>query len=193
MWPRLGASKLISRWIVVTLVASIAAQLDGGFVAWFAALAPARVWHGELWRLVTWPLVEMGPLQLVVTCLTIYKFGGELATRWGDRRLLRFVLRLVIGTAVVTTVFATLVGATWLARCGGWAMADVLVIAWARQFPRAELTLYGFFVVSGDRLVAMTLGVAVVFALYFGVVAMAPELIACAAAAMYPRGWLETL
>jgi hypothetical protein len=125
--------------------------------------------------------------------VTIYKFGGELATRWGDRRLLRWMLMIVAGTAVVTTLFATLVGATWLARCGGWAIADVLVIAWARQFPRAQLALYGFLVVSGDRLVAMTLGVAIVFALYFGVVAMAPELVACAAAAMYPRGWLSVL
>ena len=192
MWPRLGASKLISRWIVITLVASIAAQFTG-YIVWFAALAPARVWHGELWRLVTWPLVEMGPLQLVITCATIYKFGGELATRWGDRRMLRFLLQIVIGTAVVTTLFTTLVGATWLMRCGGWAIADVLVIAWARQFPRAQLTLYGFLTLSGDKLVAMTLGVAILFALYFGVVATSPELIACAAAAVYPRGWLAVL
>jgi len=90
----------VSRWIVVTLVASIVAILDGGFVMEWASLAPARVWHGELWRLVTWPLVEPGPISLVITCLSIFKFGGELSVRWGDRRLLRFVGQIVLASGV---------------------------------------------------------------------------------------------
>src|SRR5690348_2497474 len=95
MLPRLNASKLVSNWLMVTLAASIFAVFDGGWLAGWTAFAPSRIWSGELWRLVTWFLVERSPLQLIVTCLFIYKFAGELAPRWGDRRLRRFVLELL--------------------------------------------------------------------------------------------------
>jgi membrane associated rhomboid family serine protease len=179
-------SKLVTKWIVVTLAASIVATLDGGWLASWAALAPSRVWHGEVWRLATWPLIEPGPMSLVVTCAAIYKFGGELAVRWGDRRLRRFVVQIVVGAALVTCLLAAVTDTGYLQRVGGWAVFDVLVIAWARQFPEATLVLYGLVALRGRRLITVTLGVAVLFAIYFGPVAMAPELVACAAAAAYP-------
>ena len=67
MLPRLGSSKLISTWIWITLVASIAAAVSGGLMGW-AALAPARIWRGEVWRLATWVFVEPGALALILTC-----------------------------------------------------------------------------------------------------------------------------
>jgi membrane associated rhomboid family serine protease len=187
MWPRLGASKLVTRWIVLTLAASIVAALDGGWLASWGALEPARIWRGELWRLVTWPLIESGPMSLVVTCMVIYKFGGELAVRWGDRRLRRFVATVVVLAAAATCILAAITGQLHVHRLGGWAVADVLVIAWARQFPDATLVLYGVLPLRGRDLVRVTVGIAFVFALFFGFVVMAPELVACAAAAMYSR------
>lgn len=189
--PRFGASTFVSRWILATIAVSIVAVLDGGWTASWLALAPARIWHGQLWRLVTWPLVEHGPIQLILTCASIYKFGGELAIRWGDRRLRRFALQLVVGAAVVTTLLATATGATELARHGGWAVAEMLTIAWARQFPDATLVVYGLLALNGRRLIRFTCGVAIVLAIYLGPVWMAPELAACAAATWYPRGWLR--
>jgi membrane associated rhomboid family serine protease len=191
MWPRLGSSKLVERWIIATLGISIVAALDGGIVASWLGLAPARVWRGEVWRLVTWPLVEVGPLQLVLTCAAIYKFGGELAVRWGDRRLRRFVLEIVLAASLVTCILAALTGASWLFRLGGWAVSDLLVIAWARQFPGAVLNIQGMLRLSGRGLIQFTVGVAILFALFAGPVVMAPELVACLAAALYPQGWLR--
>ncbi len=184
------SSRLVSRWLAVTLAASLVAALGGGWIASWTALVPSRIWHGEVWRLVTWPLIEGSPLQLVLTCVAIYKFGGELAYRWGDRRLRRFMLQIVIGAAAVTCLLAALAGATHVARLGGWAVADVLVIAWARQFPTAPLQLYGVLVLRGRDVVRITVAAAIVFAIYLGPIYMAPELVACAAAAGYPRGWL---
>ena len=187
MWPRLGSSTFVTRWIVATVVASIVAALDGGWLASMAALVPSQVFHGQVWRLVTWPLLERGPLALVLTCVAIYKFGGELAVRWGDRRLRRFVGQIVVGAAVVTCLLAAAAGQTDLHRLGGWALTDALVIAWARQFPEATLVLYHVLVLRGRQLVAVTVGVAIIYAIYVGPIAMAPELVACAAAAAYPR------
>ncbi len=175
----------------MTLAASLIGALDGGWLAGWTALVPSRIWTGEVWRLVTWPLIERSPLQLVLTCVAIYKFGGELAYRWGDRRLRRFVLQIVIAAAAVMCVLVALTRAYYIARLGGWAIADVLVIAWARQFPEAPLQIYGVLVLRGREIVRLTVAVAIVFAIFFGPVYMAPELVACTAAAGYPRGWLR--
>jgi membrane associated rhomboid family serine protease len=185
------SSKLVTRWVVVTLVASIAAALDGGWIASWAALAPAKIWHGEVWRLVTWPFVETGALGLVLTCAAIYKFGGDLAERWGDRRLFRFARHVVLSAAVVTAIAGAIPGLGYVHRLGGWAICDALVIAWARQFPDRTLTLYGLIAVRGRELVGITVGIAVLFAIFHGPVATAPELVACAAAALYPQSWLR--
>lgn len=192
MWPRLGSSKLISRWITITLAASIVAAVDGGWLASWTALAPARIWRGEVWRLVTWVFVERGPISLVLTCAAIFKLGGDLAHRWGERRLRRFLIEIVLGVGVVTSVLALVASDAWhIARCGGWAVGDVLLIAWARQYPGQPLTLYGFLTLRGRQLVMLTVGVALLFAIYVGPFAMAPELLACAAAAAYPRARLR--
>jgi len=190
MWPRFGASKLVDRWILVTLAASIVAAVDGGWLFRTAALVPFEIWRGQVWRLVTWPLIEIGPMAIVTTCMVIYKFGGELATLWGDRRLLRFMLQIVIAAGVVTVLLSTLTG-TPMFRVGGWAIDDALVIAWARQFPTRSIQLYGLVTLSGRQLIAITVGITALFAVYVGPVAIAPELVACAAAYFYPTSLLR--
>jgi len=144
-----------------------------------------------VWRLATWPLIEQGPLSLVLTLVAIYKFGGELAWRWGDRRLRRFIVEIVLAAAVVTCVIAALAGATYFHRVGGWAIGEALVIGWARQFPERTLVLYGFVKLNGPRLVWFVLAIAILYAIYIGPIAMMPELAACAIAAAYPSGLLR--
>lgn len=190
MLPR-PASRLVARWIVATLAVSIVAVVDGGWLASWLALAPARIWHGELWRLVSWPLVVLGPVGLVLTCAAIYKFGGELAVRWGDRRLRRFVGEIVVAAGVATTVVAAIAGHGELWRTGGWAVTDALVIAWARQFPDRTLVLYGLLALRGRELISVTIAITGVFAVYVGPLTMMPELVACAAAAAYPARLLR--
>ena len=191
MLPRLGSSKLVSAWITVTLVASIFATVDGGWLAGWLAFAPSRIWHGELWRLATWVLVEGGPLSLILTCASIYKFGGELAHRWGDRRLRRFMVEVIGGAALVTTLLALVSDDAWhLYRIGGWAVRDALAIAWARQYPERPLLIYGLLELRGRTLIAVIIGITSVFALFVGPLVMTPELLVCAAAYWYPSARL---
>jgi membrane associated rhomboid family serine protease len=185
-------SALIRWWIGITLAASVFAIIDGGWLATTLALAPERVWHGEVWRLVTWALVETSPLRLVLLCVTIFVLGGELVTMWGDRRMRRFMLQIVIAAGVVGCVAALLSeNAWWMRHTAGWAIDDAIVIAWARQFPQRPLRIYGLLELRGQQLVTVTLVVTAVFAAFNGPFVMAPELAACAAAALYPRGWLR--
>jgi membrane associated rhomboid family serine protease len=190
MLPRLGSSKLISAWIWITLLASIAAAVSGGLMGW-AALAPARIWRGEVWRLVTWVFVEPGALALILTCASIYKFGGELAPRWGERRLRRFLIEILGGAAVVTALLGLISTEVWHRRyLGGWAVCDVLVIAWARQYQDSVLVLYGLLRLNGRNLITVVIAITCTYALFAGPLAMAPELVACAAAYSYPGAWL---
>lgn len=186
MLPRLGSSKLVSTWIWITLVASIAAALSGGLAGWLA-LAPARIWRGEVWRLATWVFVEPGALALILTCASIYKFGGELAPRWGDRRLRRFLIEILGGAAAATALLALVSADVWRMRyLGGWAVSDVLVIAWARQYPDSILVLYGVLRLNGRNLITVVIAVNCLYAIFVGPLAMAPQLLACAAAYGYP-------
>lgn len=192
MLPRLGTSKFVSTWLVVTLTLSVIAMVDGGLLWSWLAFSPSAVWQGEVWRLVTWIAIEPSPMMLVVTLGSIYKFGGELAPRWGDRRLRRYVFDVLVGSAVITAMLALVIDGVWPIYCdGGWSVGDVLVIAWARQFPTSELTIYSAVTVRGPQLVFATIGVTVLFALAAGIWSWMPELLACAAAALYPLSRLR--
>lgn len=191
--PRLGSSPLISQWLMLLLGLSIIAQFDNGFLSGRLALIPSRVWLGEVWRLVTWPLIEMGPISLVGTCIVLFVIGGQLATLWGDRRLQRFALHVVAGAGVATVLVSTLFGAGRYAHLGGLAITDALVITFARQFPDRTLTMfYGMLPLSGQKLVLFVVAVNVLLAVYVGPLVLVPELAACAIANWYPQAWLKT-
>jgi membrane associated rhomboid family serine protease len=190
--PRLGASPLISQWLMLLIALSIIAQVDGGFLSGRLSLIPSRVWLGEIWRLVTWPLIELGPMSLVVTCVMLFAIGGELASAWGDRRLQRYMIHVVLGAGITTVIVSTLFGLGRYAHLGGFAVPDVLVIAFARQFPTRTLRMvYGMLPLSGQQLVMFVVAVNVLIAIYVGPVIYAPELAACAIAAYYPQSWLK--
>ncbi|HET9626746.1 MAG TPA: rhomboid family intramembrane serine protease [Kofleriaceae bacterium] len=192
MLPRLGASRLISIWIKVTVAASLIAHFDGGWLARWTALAPALIARGQLWRLVTWAVVTPEPLGLILTCVAIYRFGGELVERWGAPRVRSFMLQIVAGAATATVALGLVVDRVWhLFAVGGWAVSDALVIAWARQFPDRPLRLYGVLELSGRQLIAVTITVTCVYAIFDGVWPWTPELLVCAAAYAYPSARLS--
>lgn len=183
---RLGANKVIARWIGITVAATLLANLVPG-VAWLAALIPERVWHGELWRLVTWVFIERGPVTLVWTCVAIYKLGGDLVDRWGHRGFLRYMIGVLGAAAAVTCLAAWASETIWHhVQLGGFAVGDALVIAWARQFPNRVIKIEGILDLNGRNLIAVTIAITCAYALFAGPLAMLPELAACAFA--YYRG-----
>lgn len=181
---------LVTMWIAALAVVSVVAWRDGGALAGWLGLVPERVWHGQVWRLVTWIFIAMSPFGLLVTCGVIYRFGGQLAVRWGERRLRRFVLEIAVVAGVATCAIAAVTGTGRGCHYGGLVLVDVLVIAFARQFPLVPVQPYPFLVLNGSRLVAVVVAFNVLLALYLGLSWAMPELAACAAAALYPRGWL---
>lgn len=191
MLPRLGSSKLLSRWIAITMIATIVSALDGGLLAGLAGFAPSLIWRGQVWRLVTWAFVQGGAWGLIYTCLCIYQLGGDLLRLWGERRLRRFMIEVLGGAAVVATLLALISRDAWeVYRLGGWAVGDALVIAWARQYPRHPVVIfYGLLTLPARDLLVLVIVFNVLFAL-FAPFTMALELLVCAAAYYYPAARL---
>ena len=184
------ARTLVIRWIVATVVVSMIALVDHGWIAHWLALSPPRVWHGEVWRLVTWVMIVPSPISILITCFVIYKFGGDLAERWGERRLRRFMIELVASAAMMTCVLSLITGDTG-AHVGGIVTTFSLVISWARQFPDQKVLFAGMVPLHGRNVIFVVGGLAILLAFANGLYEMAPELVACAIAAGYPRGWLS--
>lgn len=180
---------LVVGLIAVTVLTSIIAAVDahnGGALYWRLALRPEDVWHGEVWRLVTWPFVEGRPLSLLFECLALYFFAPDLQARWGTARFTRFVAGIVVvagaGTCLIALVLPT---AWWFPQLGGLALGDAIVIAWALQFPDQPIRLYFLIVVRGRGVVQAVVGITALYGVFYGVTVVLPELLASAAALLY--------
>ena len=188
-----------ARLLAVTLGLSVAAAIDarmGGNLYHHLALVPEGVWHGQLWRLVAWPFVLGGPLGLIFTCSALYVLGSDLAVVWGPRRYLRYLAIAVGGAGIATCVLGLILpGVSWMPYLGGMALADAIAIAWARQFPQQLVHIY-LLTVRGESLVNVVVAVTGIFAVYFGLGWMLPELLVVAAALVvtdrtFRRRWLN--
>jgi membrane associated rhomboid family serine protease len=176
----------LTGWLTgLILVASLAARLDDVVYARLA-LVPEAVWRGELWRLVTWALVETGPMALIFTCVAMYWLGGSLRWTWGTRQFAGFLAIIVLSAGVGTSLLGLVVPMAWFfPQFGGLAVAAAIVIAWALQYPDERLVVYWVVVTGGKQLAYGTLGVILLFAFFVGLVPMLPELIACTVALLY--------
>lgn len=188
---------IIAALIALTLATSLVAAIDarsGGSLYLALALVPAQVWHGQVWRLVTWPLVEGDPWALVFACVTLYWFGGDLVSAWGGRRFARYVAAIVVLAGCGTSVLALVVRLAWhRPHLGGWALGDALVIAWALQFPERRVRIHGLLVVGGELLAYGTFGFVLLCAAFFGLAPFLPELLAGAGALVYITGTLDRI
>lgn len=167
--------------IAVTVVLSVIVALGNHRTPLFeyAALEPARVYEGQVWRLVTWPFVQPGPLKLLFACLFLYWFGRDLADVWGSRRFLAVYGGVVavagIGTCLVALVYPS---ARDHVHLGDYAIAAAMTVAWGLWFPDRVIRIYFVIPLRGYLLAWLTVIVTVLFAIYLGWGAFLPELFA---------------
>src|SRR5688572_6002934 len=89
--------------LLLTLVGVAGLRNGLPLLAW-VGLAPAAVWHGQLWRLVTWIFFDPGltPLGLLVWAMVLLMFGRDLCDAWGWRLFTRVYLGIGVVAGVVT-------------------------------------------------------------------------------------------
>jgi membrane associated rhomboid family serine protease len=161
--------------IAATLLASVASAALGAPLV----LASSAVWAGQAWRLLSFGLVAAHPIGLVFGCLALYGFGRELYAAWGEAGLLRACAGLALGAALVTCVL----GRLWpaldpLAFAGQWAVLGGLIVAWGRLFPGRALRWFGVVPMTGRYVVWATLGVTLLFVLFYGLAPFVPHVAA---------------
>jgi len=143
------------------------------------SLVPRDVWHGQVWRLVTWPFIEPGPLSLIFALLFLYWFGRDLAEVWGSRRFLlvfgSVALTAAAGTCLVAQVDAPVLDHAYL---GGWALGSAMIVAWGLWFPDRVVRIYFILPIRGFWIAWLTVAVTVVYAIYAGWEGYLPELLA---------------
>ena len=189
---------LIVATVAVSLLA-VVGERNGLPLLQLAVLQPRAVWSGEVWRLVTWALVETEPLNLLFGGLVLYWFGRDLVDAWGERRFLATYFGIAAVAALLTCLVALAWPTLWALRSTGfWAVIDATIVAWALLYPFRQLLLFFAIPVSGQALLWITVGGTVLFALFTGVAAFVPHLLAEGVAFVWVSGrgpgrWLRRL
>ena len=179
---------LIVATVAVSLVA-VVGERNGLPLLRLAALEPRAVWSGEVWRLVTWVLVETEPLNLLFGGLVLYWFGRDLVDAWGERRFLATYLGVAAAAAALTCLVALAwPGISSFRFTGFWAAVDALIVAWALLHPFRQILLFFALPISGQALLWITVGGTVLFALFGGVAAFVPHLLAEGVAWLWASG-----
>jgi membrane associated rhomboid family serine protease len=137
--------------LVLIFVSTVAAWLTG--TRSVAALVPARLIGGELWRLVSWAFVQNDPLTLLFGGLMLYFLGMQLAFTWSERRLVGTFLGLAVGASLATV----LVGIVWrpglgLGHLGMWPVVNGLLLMWAMLNPHQQVNIWGVLPLTGRML-----------------------------------------
>ena len=177
---------LMAAIALASIAGVTAARLGAPWVLEHALLSASAVWGGQLWRLVSFALLETSPLSLIFTCMMLYWFAADLARLWGARRLLGAFFGLAAAAAALTC----LVARAWpqlagMGFAGAGPVMDGLTIAWGFLFPARELRLFFVLRLTGRRLIGVVLGATVLFALFYGVAQFVPELAAEAVALVW--------
>jgi membrane associated rhomboid family serine protease len=177
---------VIAGTILITAVGALLQRNGIAPVLDLLSLKPGQVWAGELWRLPTWILLELNPLNLIFGSLLLYALGGDLVQRWGARRFLAFYF----GVAATAAVLACLVGRIWAdvlqsEYAGMWTAMDALIIAWAVLFPDRQILAMFVLPIGGRHLVTFTVAMTVVFGFMFGFAQFVPNFLAEMVALVY--------
>lgn len=179
--------KVIAAMILLIGVTSIAAAVlvrNAGLpLASLLVLSPQHVVQGQVWRLVTWPLLESEPLGLLFGCYTLFWVGRDLVEAWGQRSFAIRTLVLTLLVAVVTTALAFVLPG--LGAAGTWPVLCGLLVIWGLTFRNRTLNLYGVLPLTGIRLAQLTVGLTALYAVFSGVAAFVPHFTAMALAYLW--------
>ena len=146
-WKGLG--KVTKSWIIILfatfLLNALGQNLLGVSIPLLAAFSPDQIFAGEIWRLVTYPLVEMNALRLLISAFILFLFGVHYERLWGSKEYFRFALVVTIGAGIIAAVlqkFIPLSSGTGL-YSGPHAFVDALLVYMVVKEPDSKI-LFGF-------------------------------------------------
>jgi len=141
-WRRLPP---VTRWLLPAAAAGyLATVFRAPFVAYLTA-DPERILRGELWRLLTYPLVNVSILNLLFALLLLWSIGFELEVSWGWRRYGLFLLSSTLLAGAVGVGLSRFWPGIGLGLTG---LLTTVIVAWALLGPRLPTNLYGVLLIT---------------------------------------------
>lgn len=123
-----------------------------------AALSPAMILHGQLWRLVSWPFVQADPLTLLFGGFMLYWLGQQLSYVWSEQRFLARFLGYAIFASVATTLIAQVWAPASAGHIGIWPVANALIVSWAMLYPDRQVNVWGVLPLTGRAVAWLVVG-----------------------------------
>lgn len=163
-FPRLTpAVKVLLISILALFVVQLVEQqwMQKYLFAKYVALYPRLVWHDfQLWRLVTWPLVQAVDLSALLWAgAGLYFFGTDLEESFGTKRFLLFLLTTIGLSGVIATAYGAMHPVFNTEPVYGVApLGFAVATAWGVRFPHKRLL---FPPVSARVFVFIIIGIAV--------------------------------
>jgi membrane associated rhomboid family serine protease len=173
----LVAVLLAGATLATSILAAVTFRNGGLSLAGLLALQARHVLTGEIWRLVTWPLVDSEPLSLFFACLILLMLGRDLAYAWGPQRLLAFYFGCAALGALMTVLVGQLLWGEVARRpyLTPWAAVDALMLAWAVRFPQRQVLLMFVLPLGGRHLIYGVVGLTLLDGLLRGMAGVVPH------------------
>ncbi len=112
-------------------------------------LVPRAVLSGQIWRLLTYPLVVVGILTVLFDLLLLWSFGSEMESRWGSRRLIVFLLLATAVAGLVGVLSSLAFPGFFFERGSGFAPTlAALIVAWTLVGPSLPTSFFGIIPVN---------------------------------------------
>jgi len=158
---------ILGALLALILVATVGSWIlrDTGW----AALSPEAIRRGELWRLVSWVLVQDDPLNLLFGGFVLYSFGAQLIYGWGEARFFWTFVGLTLAGAVAALLVALAWQPFWgFQHVGMWPVVDGLLLMWALRYPDQQMSFWGVLPMTGRTLVLLLVGGTIIYGLFLG-------------------------
>jgi len=139
-----------------TLVLTVAGYLLTIFhvfgIVNFLIASPETLLKGQVWRLVTYPIVNSGILYILFDLLMLWWLGSELEPQWGSRSYAGFLVAatafagaLGIGVSLLMNRISPVPGGLVrsLELYGSGATMTAIIVAWTLEAPNAPANYFG--------------------------------------------------
>jgi membrane associated rhomboid family serine protease len=135
---------------VIQLLTRVREPIGGGFFLWQAGpftdallLDPAKVMHGEVWRLLTYAFLHSPDVwqHIVFNMLFLWWFGSDVESLYGPREFLAFYLGAALAGGVIYQLVAMFQGDHGQCLGASGAVTAVMVLC-ALHFPNRMILLF---------------------------------------------------
>ncbi len=129
--------------LVLSALGYLAALFPALPVGLLTAVPDRIVPGGEVWRLVTYPLVNIGIISILFGLLLLWSFGSELEPEWGSRPYALFLVLATLSGGVLGVGAALLLGGRFGAGYGLAGPLTAVIAAWMLEGPSRATNFFG--------------------------------------------------